>query len=311
VPESNEPRDRLRAAASILEAVPRPAQTDRPQAIPQLAEQVKRALAGIGLPAWEAFLQELKQELHRPSSPVAAQQPPDRRELESEDAERLADRLADVAPFLPESIRQQIRAKLAAAGLICAEPGVSSQSSASAGVWTALPADDLRARFQLDSMDQPDPARLAEVAALYHELICHLEQVIWGTWRTVAPRSALRPGSLLRKTVARYISTDATATRDQVSADIAQLRRLSAALIAAVGQLGRVLSGNCYEHLSPEMIQDAVAREPRSMFASMEARCWKKYCELHAETQAMSIDQQIMDTLGRITAEMLEVPARA
>ena len=92
------------------------------------------------------------------------------------------------------------------------------------------------------------------------ELTASLDQVVWTTWRTIAPKSQIRRPAGLIKNMARFAAADPDVPRGQVSQELERLRQLVAAVVAAIGNAGRQFAHNYATKFSPTEIEGLAAR---------------------------------------------------
>src|SRR5207253_10815339 len=160
-----------------------------------LSDQIQRALGTLIPNERKAFLDELKQYFPTWDAKVEVriEKPPvqtktDQGELK--DPGFLVSRLAELAPQLNEQQKRAIIEKLRQVGLA---------PSAVMG-WPEQPAAALRAKLQAQPKDALEPGHVLELLTLCVELMESLDQVVWTTWRTIAPKSAIRrPAGLIKK----------------------------------------------------------------------------------------------------------------
>lgn len=190
---------------------------------------------------------------------------------------------------------ERLRAELAAA-----RRRLSELESVASG---QVPADT-RARLQLGADQPADAARAMEVLGLLADLAGSLDQVMWTAWgKNIAPRSAVKRSAPLSRTMARYIAGDAEIGRAQLTGDVESLKRLSAALIAAVGRVGRLFAQRHLQKYAVESIADA-APSPGFM-KNREAACWQHYVKLMNGVEDESINQEIMQLIAESVEQVL------
>lgn len=249
-----------------------------PSRVQLLQEELESALSQINPDDRLGFLRELEEQFPvmetTLQSPEVAQAPVIKEQAAvGRDAESLAQALIALASKLPEARRRTLIRQLAEGGL--SEGGTRSASDWSPAAMKLL-EETLKASQQ--SGLNVDEARLLETAALLTQLVVSLDQPLWRIWKELAPKSALRRQGDLQKTLAGYITGNQEVSRAQVQQELEALRKLIAAVVQSVGQVGKSL-GRSFRPLTPMEIE-AAARNEKRMMESIEAVCWRKYLEL-------------------------------
>jgi len=266
-----------------------------------LSDEIQRALGTLIPNERKAFLDELKQyfptwdakvEVRIEKAPV--QTKTDQGELK--DPGFLVSRLAELAPQLNEQQKRAIIEKLRQVGLA---------PSAVMG-WPEQPAAALRAKLQAQPKDALEPGHVLELLTLCVELTASLDQVVWTTWRTIAPKSAIRRPAGLIKNMARFAAADADVPRGQVSHDLERLRQLVAAVVAAIGNAGRQFAHNYATKFSPTEIEGLAAMERGGMLVSKEVKNWRKYVELSAGRDEATIESEIMQAIADYAESLMK-----
>jgi len=144
-------------------------------------------------------------------------------------------------------------------------------------------SEDLRTKLQLGDGPAIKAQRLEALAVLLTDFAFKLEPLVWNTWRTLAPRSSVQPPRGLRKTVGQFLTDDSPALDQKVERELKMLQRLVAAIITAVGGVGKQFAKSHLSRYSPSEISNLVRMERGGMLVSHEVKCWRKYFEL-AET---------------------------
>ena len=125
------------------------------------------------------------------------------------------------------------------------------------------------------------------------EFVLKLEPVVWNTWRTLSPRSAVRPQGALAEKIGQFLCKDAEVSRSMVDNDLKVLQRLIAAMTTAVSRAGGQFAKHHLAKFSPPEIAALVKMEPGSVFVSHEVKCWRKYVELAETLNEDAIDMEI------------------
>ncbi len=269
-----------------------------------LSDEIQRALGTLIPNERKPFLEELKQffptwdrnvELGNEKQKVqVVQTTTDQKELK--DPSFLVSRLAELAPSLSEQQKHAIIEKLRQVGLA---------PSAVVG-WPEQPANALRSKLQAGPKDALEPGHILELMTLLVELTASLDQVVWTTWRTIAPKSAIRRPAGLLKNMARFAAADPDVPRGQVSQDLERLRQLVAAIVAAIGNAGRQFAHNYATKFSPTEIEGLAAMERGGMLVSKEVKNWRKYVELSAGRDEAAIESEIMEAIAAYAESLMK-----
>lgn len=273
-----------------------------------LADEIERTLGTLVPAEREAFLEQLKELFPTWDGNVRVtagdgqaakvETPSDARELK--DPSFLVSRLIEIAPSLSAQQREALTARLAEAGL----------TRGGDFEWPAEHAQALRTKLQGAPQDALDPARVLELLSLMVEFTGSLDQLVWTTWRTIAPRSAVRRNAGMLKTMGRFAAADHDVPRGAVSQDLDRLRQLVAAMISAISQAGRQFAHAHAAKFNPDEIENLAAMERGSMFASKESKCWNKYRELAAGRDEASIESEIMQAIAEYAESLMKGLAR-
>jgi hypothetical protein len=155
-----------------------------------------------------------------------------------------------------------------------------------------------------------DAARMLDLLAVLVEFVTSVDQLAWTTWRTVAPRSAVkRPQTMLRD-MARFTSGDPDTPRGQVSASLDRLRQLLAAIISSISQAGRQFAHAQAVKFSPEAIENLAGMERGGMLVSREVKCWRKYVELSTNRDEPAVESEIMQAVAEYAESLMRGPGR-
>lgn len=274
-----------------------------------LSDEVEHALAKLLPDQRPAFLQELKArfptwdgqvDITGPSQTPNTQSAADTRELT--DHMFLVSRLVQLAPTLTEEQRKIAITRLRDAGL--------TDATAGPGEWPAQPAKALRARLQLTDKDKLDPARLLELTGELAAFATSLDQLVWATWKQVAPKSELKRPLPVQRTCGRFAAADPETARPQVAADIDRLRQLTAGLISAIAQAGNLFAQRHVGKFSVANIE-AYADKMPGMLVSKEVKCWRQYKELATAMDIQTIEKEIQDAIAEYTETLIRGRSRA
>jgi hypothetical protein len=283
---------------------------DQPQDVRDnyLSDEVEHALAKL-LPEQRGdFLQELKArfptwdgqvDVSGPSQQSAVQSTADAKDLQ--DYTFLIARLVKLAPTLTEEQRKTAIARLRDSGLTDATAGPSE--------WPAQPAKALRTKLQLADKDKLDATRLLELAGELVAFASSLDQLVWATWKQVAPKSDLKRPIPIQRTSAKFTTGDAEVSRTQVAADVDRLRQLTAGLISAIAQAGNLFAQRHVGKFSVANIE-AYADKMPGMLVGKEVKCWRQYKELATAMDVQTIEKEIQDAIAEYTETLIKGRSR-
>jgi hypothetical protein len=271
----------------------------------QLCEEVERAMAGLVPDQRQAFLEQLAERFPSWDSnvvvaPVAAEAPArsqmDQRELK--DPSFLVTRLIELAPSMTAEQKLALGEKLRGAGFVT--EGI--------GGWPAAAAEALANELSPGEKVRLDPVRTLELLAVLVAVSKSLDQLAWNTWKTMAPRSAIRRGTELNREMVRFVAGDPDYSRTQVKQDVERLRQLIAALISAVGKAGGQFAQKHLTRFSPNEIEMAVGKA--GIFGGQDAKCWQRYKELFGATDAASIESELLSSIVNWAEPLIKGLAR-
>jgi len=289
------------ATANRLRLVQTDLADEKPEVRQQyLADEVERALASIvpaERPAFLAALQDWFPTWERVDVAKAEnsmdQSTTDQRELK--DASFLVERLVDLAPTLSESQRQAVIDRLGDAGL----------SAAGRQAWPAQAAEKLRAHLKLPEGAGLDPLRSLELLQMQVDFCLSLDQLIWSTWKAIAPRSEVRGAGELRKTIAPFLKGDQDVARGEVMMHMEKLRQLTASLVSAVSQTGRQFAQSHYTRFNPDLIEEVAKRDKKALEA-IGVAAWRKYREIVGTADQATIEREIMQLIADYAEKLMK-----
>lgn len=267
-----------------------------------LEDEIERAIAQIVPDEREAFLRQLQEMFPAWDANVdvaprveqsAATSRVDERELK--DGSFLVQRLADLAPQMAEAERLALAGRLAKAGI-----AVPSSN----GAFPEAAAEKLRQRLSVPATTALDAARTVELAGLLAELAVSLDQVVWNTWKTIAPRSELRRSGDLARSMGRFAAGDQDVSRGQVKQDLERVRQLVAALISSVGQAGRQFAQRHFTRFSVDAIKEAAG--PGTIMKPQAVRCWEKYQELAGPMDAVAMESELLQAIAKYAEDLVK-----
>lgn len=267
-----------------------------------LSDEVEHALAKILPDQRQTFLSELKERfptwegnvaVTAPSQPNVTQSAADAKELQ--DFTFLISRLSQLAPTLTEEQRKTVIARLKDAGL----------TDSTGPDWPAVPAKALRAKVQLTDKDKLDAARVLELNGELVAFLISLDQLVWATWKQIAPKSDLKRPSAIQRACGRFVAGDTDISRTQIAADVDKLRQLTAGLISAIAQTGNLFAQKHVSKFSVANIEAYADKQP-GMLVSKEVKCWRQFKELATAMDVQTIEKEIQDSIAEYTETLIK-----
>ena len=207
--------------------------------------------------------------------------------------EELLAQMVKIAPLLPPRKLREFGLQLQQAGYL------ELQTTALADA----PPPELLKRFPMDELAQVDIQRLYRLLTALADFVLSLDQLGWGLWKAMAPRSQVRRDQTfdgdLRKAGGRYLSGDTEVSIGQITQIIDRLRQLIAGLIGAIGPAGRSFSQRHLARFGPDAIKDLAAMEGGGMFANVEQKNWRKYVQLAKDLNEDAVEAEIVECVAR------------
>lgn len=268
--------------------------------------EVDRAVKGLSDADRTAFMGVLAQKFPGWDGSGAAVVPaPAAAAGNATDLASLVARLAELAASMSAEQKRGAAAQLRRAGLV---DGVPAAGGASTGAASGAdgPGRLLQQVLGHGPKDGLDPARALELATVLVEFAASLDQVVWNTWKAVAPASGIKRTNPVRVTMARFAAGDADTGRAQVKQDLERLRQLTAALTASVNQAGRSFAGKHVERFAPGEIESSARMSSAGMLVSHEVRCWRKYVELAGPVDAQAIERDLMAAIATYAESLMK-----
>lgn len=265
-----------------------------------LADEVERALAKVIPAERPAFLEALQDwfptwervDVRKPEDGMG-QSTTDQRDLK--DASFLVERLIDLAPSLTDDERRGVSDRLRDAGL----------SAAGKQAWPEQAADKLRAHLKLPDGAGLDPLRSLELLQMQVDFCLSLEQLIWSTWKAIAPRSEIRGSSELKKTIGPFLQGSQDVPRGEVMMHLEKLRQLTASLVSAISQTGRQFAQSHYARFDPDLIEEVAKREKKAL-ESIGVTAWRKYREIVGTADQATIEREIMQLIADYAEKLMK-----
>ncbi|XAL98987.1 hypothetical protein OT109_15550 [Phycisphaeraceae bacterium D3-23] len=264
-----------------------------------LADEIERALSDQTPSRRRALLDELIERFPTWNAQMLAKQgePTDHEdELASSGVHALLDRLIELAPEMSSDDRLTVYVRLEEAGLI------AKQHQAG---WS-LNAEEAALQKLGFSKDGPlDADRVLQLLVEQTQFMSQIARIVRATWQELSPRSAILPSAELTPMIEQFITGDADISRSQVGDEMERTRRLTAAMIAAIGRLGQVLSEKLTRELGAAVLEQA-ARQDKRWHEGVEVAAWRVYKERAELLDETELDREIR----RLLVEYTESVAR-
>jgi len=267
-----------------------------------LTEEVERAMESVAPQQRQEFLRELMEQFPSWDAKVEVQlrkeettdrSETDRRELA--DPNFLVARLIEASASLGEPERKVLIERLKEANL----------AEVRSGAWPAEAEAQLRQTLRLTE-PTVDPVRVLELVGMLSDFALKLDQLCWGSWRRISPKSGIRQDQRLQEALRRHVAGDADMPRGQVAADLEKLRQLIASLVSAVGQAGRQFASRHMARFSPHEIEALAAMEGGGFLVGKDTKCWRKYVELADALNEAAIENEIMETIANYAENLMK-----
>jgi len=277
------------------------ANEDQQTRMEYLHEEMARVLKTVLPEQRKAFLEGLMDRFpagHPATAPTAAPQAQGTGAPEElTDPETIVSRLVEMAASLSADQKKALAARLQEAGF-----GFATAPEHSSAV-----AEELRATLQLDEGVCLRSDRVAALAGLLADFALKLEPLVWNTWRTLSPRSSIRPPRGLRKRLAESLSEESPAQDQRIELELKMLQQLIAATITAVGGVGKQFAKNYLGRYSPAEIEAAVTMEGVSFWGKgRDGKCWEKYKELAETLTEDSMETELRKAIADYAESLLK-----
>ena len=208
--------------------------------------------------------------------------------------EELLAQMVKIAPLLPPRKLREFGLQLQQAGYLELQTTMLADA----------PPPELLKRFPMDEFAQIDIQRLYRLLTALADFVLSLDQLGWGLWKAMSPRSQIRRDATfdgdLRKAGGRYLSGDTEVSIGQITQIIDRLRQLVAGLIGAIGPAGRSFSQRHLARFGPDAIKDLAGMEGGGgMFANAEQKNWRKYVQLAKDLNEDAIEAEMVECVAR------------
>lgn len=151
--------------------------------------------------------------------------------------------------------------------------------------------------------------RLMRLCAQQEEFLVKLDQLVWNTWRILAPKSTLKRDASLgdfRTLIRHYLRGDAEPSDQQMAQQIERTRQLIAVLMGSMSQISRGFVKRYQTRYAPEAVKDLVKLEGGGrLLTSADTRYWRKYSELAAEITEAGIQSDMQEVVVRYVEELM------
>ncbi len=202
--------------------------------------------------------------------------------------------------------RKTLRERFVSIGVIEAPVPVPAAAAASG---EAVDLTEAKRTFGLTPTESMVPLRLGRLAAMQTDFYTKLDQLAWSTWKQVSPQSPLKKDSTqgdFRSQLRRYLKGDAEPTDMQIAQQIERTRQLVSSLVGSLAVTSRGFAKRYQTRYAPEAVRDIVKMEGGIGPFGGDAKCWKKYNELAAEINELSIQTDMMETISRFVEDMVK-----
>jgi hypothetical protein len=272
-----------------------------------LLEEIERALATVVPDQRREFLEQLQDRFPswdldqaKPAKPAAAvQQGVDPKQLK--DWKFLVAKLTELAPSMSADDRNAIGEELRTAGLV-------TEPAEGGGEWTPPPAAlALKLKMGLAPYQQLSPNRVVELVDILWDILKNLDQVAWETWKQISPQSTTRRGAMtLPQVMSKFLAGDPEVPKSAATLEIGRLRKLLAAMISTVGQVGRQFAQEFCGQFNPSQIEDVVkAQGGAGMFGNVKGRYWDQYVKMSPACDQTAIEHAIITLFAKYSAQLM------
>ena len=217
----------------------------------------------------------------------------------------VVDRLMQLVEGLEDDERGDVLKILEEAGLSLAAGEEASQAEGDVSLPKRV---DEAVQYLLRQlgMDKLDLARTVKLVTLLVQFTGSADDVVWKTWRTVAPRSSTRRPFDLQKEMHRYITGDRSVSGINLMHQIDGLKKMMASMIAGVGQAGATFSRAYMSKYSPQSIEAQIEKKGGGLLSSQEYKCWNRYVEVAAGLTEDAIEHEIKEAIAKYTEYLLK-----
>jgi hypothetical protein len=228
-----------------------------------------------------------------------------------ETPEQLADRLVAMATLMDEEDREGLRARLSAGRILAAPtpPPSMENTPRPTGEDAALPKRMREAmQFLMREMEieKLDFTRMIKLVLMMTAYVGRTEQLIWSTWRAIAPQSELRRARDLHDDLRRYLSGDKEIAGVELNAQVETMQKLIASIVAAVGQAGKQLARQHLARFHPQEIETQANRDGVNPLISQKSKCWDVYVEMARDLEEETIEHAVKEILAQYVEAVMK-----
>lgn len=199
--------------------------------------------------------------------------------------------------FSPEQ-RRVLRERLTAAGVV--EPASPAEATDFA---------EAKRSFMLAPNDTLVAMRLGRLAMMETDFITKIDQLGWSTWKQVSPQTVVKKDTALgdlRTIMRRYVKGDPEITDLQMAQQIERTRQLVSSLIGSLAVTSRGFVKRYQTRYAPDAVKDIVKMEGGLGAFGNEGKFWRKYVELAADINDLSIQTDMMESISRFVEDMMK-----
>ena len=276
-----------------------------------IAEELETLLKSVPGDQREAFLEEVESAF--PVFGAQATAAPQAAGVSAQAGDTVAglvSKLSQRAATMSAAERDALLDQLAEAGLLRVDRTPASTDSDRAAPFSG--SEDAKVREALRyiakslKVERVDMTRMANMVVMLAVYMGQLDQVVWGAWQEVAPKSALKRKSSIEKALQSYISGDKSISGSDLNLQMSTTKKLLTAFIAAVGQLGVQLTRQHLAPFSPQEIELAV-RKGANRLLSQDAACWALYQRMARGLEEGAVDDAVREIIAKNVTDMLKI----
>lgn len=226
-----------------------------------------------------------------------------------ETPESLADRLVAMAAMMDDDEREALAQRLAQGRLVTSSSRDKPPERARGTDDTVMAKrtqDAMQYLMRQLAIERIDFTRTAKLVLMFTSYMSQMDEIVWSTWRTVAPQTELRRPGNLQKEICRYLSGDKDISGVELKEHVETMQKLMASLVAAVGQLGSSLARQHLAKFAPMEIQIQANREGNSLLVSQESRCWNRYQKLARDLEEDIIEHTVKGIIAQYAEAMMK-----
>ncbi|MBS0197464.1 MAG: hypothetical protein JSR77_11970 [Planctomycetes bacterium] len=275
----------------------------------QLRDRVQRELSSLPAHEREPFLSDLMTQfpVWNEGNNGSVQHAPAPAAAKPTDPRALADMLIEACASLPETARNDIAGRLAAAGLgisgggqvreVVKEVIKEVRVPTGPGGLPAAALGELRRMVGLPADTEIQGDRLVDLCTLLSEFVLKLEPWACTYWRELGPDAKNPVPRSLDKGLAKFVSGDPSASKDAVARDILKLRSLVSLLLKGVLDSGKQFGKDHMARFSVDAVQSAAERG--TFTESQGAKNWKQYVRLMEGYDAAAMEKRLKSLIAK------------